>query len=87
MEVVSGLIENRLILHTQMIFDVVDPEQMFKSKPISLAFQLPTQFLYTLAPQRVFRECMCASEVGDPHVLRGGDLLQTLGESQVACSL
>lgn len=63
-EVVSGLIGGRLALHMQMTLDVVDPEQMFKSESISLVFQLPTKFLYTLALKRVLRERMCASQVG-----------------------
>lgn len=33
----SGLVGNRLILHTQVIFDVVDPEQMFKANIFGLS--------------------------------------------------
>lgn len=47
-----------------MIFDGYIPGQMFKSRPISLAFQLPPERLYTLAPLRVFREYICPQSGG-----------------------
>lgn len=63
---------------TWMIFGVVDAEQMFKPRPTSLAFQLSPKLLYTLAHKRELRKYMQPSEVGDPRMVRGGDLLQTL---------